>query len=64
MPRHNDFGLGEALGYGSFVSIQWSVDRRRMKQPLRLVLWLSELLTQPGITVAIPLRNGHQPHVV
>ena len=35
-----------------------------MKRPLRLVLWLSGLLTQPGITVAIPLRNERRQHVV
>ena len=34
-----------------------SVDRRRLKNPLRLAFWLTDLLTQSGITVAIPRWN-------
>ena len=62
MPRHNNNRLVEAVLGNSFVSIQWSVDRRRMKRPLRLVLWLFLLLVQQKITVAIPLRNAADPH--
>ena len=64
MPRHNDFRLAEAVGDDTFVSIQWSVDRRRMKRLLRLVLWLFLRLAQQKITVAIPLRNKPRQHVV
>ena len=41
----------------SLFSYPLSEYRGRLKNPIRLAIWLTILLAQSGITVAIPRRN-------